>query len=115
MKRSQQLYFGDIIEAISKILTYTTGKGFKSFSSDGMTIDAVVRNFEILGEAAKHISPALKDKYPDIPWQEMTAMRNKVIHEYFGVDVEIIWETVNNILPELLKVLKKTCKQEFGG
>ena len=71
-----------------------------------MTIDAVVRNLEIIGEAANNIPEETTDKYPEIPWREMISMRNKVLHEYFGVDEEILWQTITNDLPPLKKQLK---------
>lgn len=71
------------------------------------TVDAVVRNLEIIGEAAKNISQEFESKFPEIPWKEMISMRNKVSHEYFGVDSEILWETVTKDLPLLKEKLRK--------
>lgn len=106
-KRSSRLYLADIIDAIGKILEYTKRVSYDDFCKDAKTIDAVVRNYEIIGEAAKNIPDEVKSTYPEIPWKEMTGMRNKIIHEYFGVDVDIVWETTRNVLPELKKLLEK--------
>ena len=70
-------------------------------------MDAVVRNLEIIGEAAKHVSKTIRERNKDIPWSEMVSMRNKVTHEYFGVDMEILWKTITEDLPELKKKIKK--------
>jgi len=72
-----------------------------------MVIDAVVRNLEIIGEAAKNLSKETKSQYPEIPWREMADMRNKLIHEYFGVDLDIVWKTIKYRLPEVKKNLRK--------
>jgi len=86
MKRDYRLYINDILEAIEKIKKYTKGLSFEKFSQNEMTIDAVVRNFGIIGEAVKHIPLKIKKKYPNVPWREMAGMRDKLIHEYFGVN-----------------------------
>lgn len=107
-KRSELLYIQDILNAIRNIEKYTRDMSFKKFSADQLVIDAVIRNFEIIGEASKHIPKQTKSKYPTVPWNEITGMRNKMIHEYFGVDTDIVWETIQNSLPVLKKLLKQT-------
>lgn len=77
-----------------------------NFQKNSLVEDAVVRNFEIIGEASKHIPEEIKSQYPDIPWKEMAGMRDKIIHEYFGIDLEIVWKTVNIRLPQLRPLLK---------
>jgi uncharacterized protein with HEPN domain len=101
MKRDHSLYLDDIIEATGKILEYTAGMEFEDFRKDSKTVDAVIRNFEILGEAAKHVPAAIKRKHPGIPRREMARMRDKLIHEYFGIRHDIVWKTVKERLPEL--------------
>ena len=109
MKRSANLYLDDITTAINKIVRYTKKASFNKFKKDEKTIDAVIRNLEIIGEAAKHLPKQIKEKYSNIPWKEIVGMRNKVIHEYFGVDVDILWDTINEDIPVLkrkIRVLK---------
>ena len=115
MKRDYRLYMNDILEAIKKIEEYVKGMSFDDFTEDARTIDAVVRNFEIIGEAAKHIPSTIRKKYPDIPWKEMAGMRDKLVHAYFGVNLKVVWETIKNRLPEvkqLVKDLFETINQE---
>ena len=88
--RSWALRISDIIEAIENALEYTAGMTFEQFAADRKTIDAVVRNLMIIGEAATHLPEDLCEKYPDLPWREMRDMRNIVVHEYFGVDNLIV-------------------------
>jgi len=98
--RTYRMYLDDILLSINRISEYTQGYTFEDFKKDYKTVDAVVRNFEIIGEAAKNISVEIKAKYPNVPWSEMYLLRNKVSHEYFGVDYEIIWDIAINYLPE---------------
>lgn len=87
--------------SVSRIEEYVGSVTFENFNKDQKTIDAVVRNLEIIGEAAKNISEEFIEKYSDLPWREMVSMRNKVIHEYFGVDISILWQTIKEDLPGL--------------
>lgn len=106
-KRDNELYLQDIYDSIRKIDKYVNGLELAEFKKDQKTIDAVVRNLEVLGEAAKYISSDFKKKNSHIPWREMVEMRNKVIHEYFGVDSAILWTTIKNDLPQLKKDIKQ--------
>ncbi|MEK7138204.1 MAG: DUF86 domain-containing protein [Patescibacteria group bacterium] len=110
MKRSVNLYLQDIFDSISKVEKYTSRLSFTKFSKDEKTIDAVTRNLTIIGEATKNIPPAFKFKHPSIPWKEMAGMRNKIIHEYFGVDEEILWQTIKEDLFPLKSQVKKLLK-----
>jgi hypothetical protein len=101
MARGINLYLQDIVDSIEKIEQYTSNLFFDAFAKDRKTMDAVVRNLEIIGEAAKNIPENTKTQHPNIPWQEMIGMRNKVIHEYFGISAEILWETIKNDIPLL--------------
>jgi uncharacterized protein with HEPN domain len=94
------MFLDDIQLAMSRIAQYIKGYDFKRFKKDNKTVDAVIRNFEIIGEASKKLSDSIKSKYPEVPWQEMYYLRNRVSHEYFGVDYEIIWDIAKNYLPE---------------
>jgi len=89
----------DIQTSMKRIAEYIMGYDFTSFKKDSKTVDAVIRNFEIIGEASKRITKDVKEKNPDIPWHEMYYLRNRVTHEYFGIDYEIIWDIANNYLP----------------
>ncbi len=105
-RRTPGLYIKDILDSIKNIRQYTNGLTLDEFRSKKIVIDAAVRNFEIIGEAAKNISEDVKLKHSEIPWKQMAGMRNKIIHEYFGVDLDIVYKTIQN-LPDLEKVLKK--------
>ncbi len=85
---------------MSRISEYIEGYSYDEFRIDYKTVDAVIRNFEIIGEAAGKIPLKLKEKYRNVPWTEMYMMRNKISHEYFGVDYEIVWDVATNYLPE---------------
>lgn len=94
------MFLDDIQTSMSRIAEYIKGYDFDHFKRDFKTVDAVIRNFEIIGEAAKNLDEKIKEKYPDVPWKEMYYLRNKVSHEYFGVDYEIIWDVAINYLPD---------------
>ncbi len=94
------MFLEDIQLAMNRIAEYTDGYDFARFKKDYKTVDAVIRNFEVIGEASKSLDEAIKIKYPHVPWQEMYYLRNKVSHEYFGIDYEIIWDVATNYLPE---------------
>lgn len=106
------MYLEDIILAMKRIAEYIDGLSFIRFKRDYKTVDAVIRNFEIIGEAANNIPVEIKDKYPEVPWAEMYLLRNKVSHEYFGIDYEIIWDVALNYLPENQKQIENTLSQE---
>ncbi len=97
----------DILEAIGKIRTYTTGMTAEIFSADNKTIDAVIRNLEVIGEAAASVPADFQVEHPEIPWADMRAMRNVLIHEYFGVSVPIVWDTIARDLPVLALDIEK--------
>ncbi len=94
------MYLQDLLLAMTRIAEYIDGYSFDEFKKDYKTVDAVIRNFEVIGEASKKLPAELREKYPDVPWSEMYLLRNKVSHEYFGVDYEIIWDVAKNYLPE---------------
>lgn len=94
------MYFEDILTSMNRIAEYIDGYTFNNFKRDYKTVDAVVRNFEIIGEASKNLPKEIKKKYSEVPWVEMYLLRNKVSHEYFGIDYEIIWDIATNYLPD---------------
>lgn len=98
-KRDVKLYIKDIIDSLEKIERYVENLTFDQFSTDIKTIDAVIRNLTVIGEAVKNIPHDIKIKCRDIPWEEIIGMRNKIIHEYFGVDESILWKTLKEDLP----------------
>lgn len=98
--KNHRLHLEDILEAVEKIQRYVKGLTYDTFVKKDMTVDAVIRNLEIIGEAAKNLPQDIKEKYPDIPWKRMIGLRNIAVHEYFGVDLSIIWEIVTRNLPE---------------
>ena len=108
--RSDILYLNDLLTAMKKIAEYIEGYNFNQFKQDNKTVDAVVRNFEIIGEASKNVSETLKNQNQDIPWQEMYYLRNKVMHEYFGIDYEIIWDVAKNHLPDNQEQIERILK-----
>lgn len=99
MKRDHA-YLLHVRDAIEAIVAYTTG-GRAAFNADRKTQDAVVRNLEIIGEAVKRLSAGLTEAHPDIPWRQIAGMRDKLIHDYFGVDLDLVWEVVELELPRL--------------
>jgi uncharacterized protein with HEPN domain len=99
-ERTYKMYLEDILNSINRILEYTHDFSFVEFKKDYKTVDAVIRNFEIIGEASKNLPETIKEKYSEIPWIEMYVLRNRISHEYFGIDYEIIWDIISNYLPE---------------
>ena len=105
--RNWKIRITDILECIQHITAYTQDMTQSEFQKDQKTIDAVLRNLEIIGEAARHVPETVTKKYPDIPWEEMRAIRNIVVHEYFGVDLNIIWHTTQVNLPSIVNKLEE--------
>lgn len=101
MKREYVDYLDDLIAAMDKAMQFVSGMKYKDFVNDDKTAYAVIRAIEIIGEASKKIPSSIKIKYPGIPWKEMAGMRDKLIHEYFGVKLDIVWDTIKNEIPEL--------------
>jgi len=105
------MYFDDILIAIDRIFEYTQDYDFNCFKRDYKTVDAVIRNFEIIGEAAKNIPDEIKEQHQDVPWNEMYSLRNRISHAYFGIDYEIIWDIITKYLPEDKKLITEISKE----
>ncbi|MEJ7626681.1 MAG: DUF86 domain-containing protein [Ferruginibacter sp.] len=105
-KREPSLLIEDILESAIKILNYTADLSFEEFTKDGKTIDAVIRNFEIIGEAANRLPDDFKDQHAAIDWQRIKGFRNRIVHDYFGIDYSIVWKIKESFLPTLISNLK---------
>lgn len=95
----------DIREAIQRVESYVSGLSYEDFLDDTKTQDAVIRNIEIMGEAAKGVSEAVRETLPSIPWHNIAGMRDRLIHDYFGVNLDIVWQVVSEELPQLVVAL----------
>jgi uncharacterized protein with HEPN domain len=102
MRRDRDLtYLGDILDSIQRIESYTAGIKKEKFLENQMMQDAVMRQIEIIGEASNSISDEFQEKHEQLPWPQMRAMRNKIVHDYRGINLHVVWETVQNDLPAL--------------
>ncbi len=109
-KRDHFLLIEDMYESAIKIQKYTDGQDFDSFLKDDKTIDAVIRNFEIIGEAANRVDPGFRQKHPEIDWKRIRGFRNRIVHDYFGIDYEIVWSIIENDLDGLIDHLQDLMK-----
>ena len=98
-RKSVLPYVKDILDSIEKIENFTTAMSYDQFLKDAKTQDAVIRNLEVIGEAVKNVPEGIKDKFNDIPWKLIAGMRDKLIHEYWGVSFTIVWETIESDFP----------------
>lgn len=113
--RLSTLYLRDIADAMERIEEFTVGMTYEEFLNDDRTLSAVIRKFEIIGEAAKGVPVSVQQKYPAVPWKEMAGMRDKLIHAYFGVDTMLVWRAVINRVPELRREICRIIEEEGGG
>ncbi len=111
MTRDYRIYLQDILDSISRIENYVEDMTYEDFVDDQKTVDAVVRNIEIIGEATKNVPEDVRETYPDLPWREMAGMRDKMIHGYFEILHGILWETIKHdlsvIKPRIREMLDK--------
>jgi uncharacterized protein with HEPN domain len=112
MSRDYRLYLDDMRAAAEKVLRYTQGVDLTRFMDDEKTFDAVVRNLEIIGEAAKHVPSEVQARYPRVEWRSIAGLRDIVAHEYFGIDEDILWDIIANQVPELLEQVLSILKKE---
>jgi uncharacterized protein with HEPN domain len=101
MPRDYKVYLDDILEATARIRAYTVGLSLEELRKDTKTLDAVVRNLEVIGEAAKKVPPEVRRRKPGVEWKKIAGLRDVLIHEYFGIDLDIIWDIVQNKIPLL--------------
>mgnify|MGYP000539451238 CR=1 FL=1 len=111
MKRTYKDYVLDILSSIQEIRDFVGEMGFEDFVNDKKTVNAVIRSLEVMGEAAKKISPEIKEKHAEIPWKYIAGMRDKLVHEYHGVDLEIVWEVVTKEIPPLKPKFEKVLEE----
>ena len=104
--KDDSLYIDHILQSVNNILDYTKNLSKQDFSKNKMVQDAVIRNFEIIGEATKKVSEDYKQVHFEVPWKAMSGMRDKLIHDYIGVDTSVIWKTIKEDLPPLKKKLE---------
>lgn len=110
MQKGYRIYLDDILEAIEKIQGYIKKISYEQFSKNSMISDAVIRNLEVIGEAVKSLPSEIKNKHPNIEWRKISGLRDILIHEYFGINLKIVWDIVINKIPELKKSIIKIKK-----
>jgi len=110
--RNHQIYLKDILSAINSIEKFVEGMSFEDLKNDDKTSSAVIRKLEIIGEATKNISKDIQNKNPQIPWKEMAGMRDKLIHFYFGVDHNLVWNTIKKRIPKIKPFIENILKEK---
>jgi len=106
-ERDADVLVEDMRESIAKILTYTADLTEASFTRNDLVVDAVLRNIEVIGEAASKLPASFRDAHPEIAWRQLIGMRNRLIHAYFGVSLGIVWQTIQKAIPQLSSSLKQ--------
>lgn len=111
-KRNYRYLFEDMLDAMLKIRDYIEGYSLDRFMDDTLVSDAVIRNFEVIGEAANNVPHRIRNKYPEIPWDKMYKLRNFLSHEYFGVDLHLVWRIAKDHLHEHIREMEKLMERE---
>ncbi|GIW47697.1 MAG: DUF86 domain-containing protein [Deltaproteobacteria bacterium] len=112
MRRGDREFLMDILEACRRIKNYTKGLSYEVFLRSEEKQDAVIRNMEVIGEAVKHISYNLRNKYPEVDWKKVAGIRDKLIHFYFGISLEIVWTVIEKEIPKLEESVKRIMEKE---
>jgi uncharacterized protein with HEPN domain len=115
MSRDSRVYLEDILEARARIKSYIGDLSFASFEQDRKTVDAVVRNLEIIGEAIKQLPADLRNRHPEVEWKRIAGLRDILIHNYSEVDHEIVWDVIQHKLPELESTIARMLEEDFPG
>ena len=107
MSREYRFYLEDMRTSCEKVIQFIRGMSQAQFLADQKTYDAVMRNLEIIGEAAKHVPSEVRDRHPEVDWRRVAAFRDVAIHEYFGIDVDVVWDIVQSKLPALHRQIQQ--------
>jgi uncharacterized protein with HEPN domain len=114
MSRVYLDYLQDMRDNARKAIDFSAGLNYEAFSRDEKTIYAVIRAVEVIGEAATNIPEDIRSHYAEIPWREIKGMRNKLVHQYFGINMEVVWQTIQEDLPMIINVIDTVLEQEKG-
>ncbi len=112
--RDPKLYLRDILDAAEAIESFVEGMNYEEFVNNDLVASAVIRKLEIIGEAAKNVPEEIKQEFPNIPWKEMSGMRDRLIHFYFGIKYDLVWQTIKEDIPELKSAIEEILRELEG-
>ena len=115
MPRDYKVSLQDVLQSISDVVEFSAAMTLEQFRNDKKTVHAVVRNLEVIGEAIKRVPPQVRDRHPGVPWQRIAGLRDILIHHYFGIDVDIVWDIVQDKLPELKTRVEEILNEPEAG